>query len=238
MEGQPQPGDRRVLKRPPEHRSPLDRAAVVREGGRAGLGQRAHLGQALSLLAGGDRGHEPGRHARLAARALDQPREDDGVSTTGWVFGIARIAVKPPAAAARVPDPMSSSSSSPGVRRWTCGSTRPGRSTRPSASIVSSSVPGEVGPDLGDHALVDADVERVAVEPRDGIDDAGAGDQDVGGRVRRRRRAGPSRHLLARGGDDVGRDDRARPRSRPCRGRRGGRRARPSGPRAPPAPGR
>ena len=41
--------------------------------------------------------------------------------------------------------------------------------------------PGEVRPDLGDHALVDADVERVAVEPRGGIDDARAGDEDVGG---------------------------------------------------------
>ena len=42
--------------------------------------------------------------------------------------------------------------------------------------------PGQVRPDLGDHALVDANVERVAVETRGGIHDAGAGDQDVGGR--------------------------------------------------------
>ncbi len=67
--------------------------------------------------------------------------------------------------------------------------------------------PGQVRPDLGDHALVDANVERVAVETRGGIDDAGAGDQDVGGRSGLRMRAAPSRHLLSGGGDDIGRHD-------------------------------
>jgi len=57
-------------------------------------------------------------------------------STTGSVFGMARMAQKPPAAAAAVPLAIVSSSSRPGVRRWTCGSTNAGASTRPSASTT------------------------------------------------------------------------------------------------------
>ena len=67
-----------------------------------------------------------GTHASRRACST-RPARTTGVSTTGLVFGIARIAVNPPVAAARVPDATSSSSSSPGVRRWTCGSTRPGK---------------------------------------------------------------------------------------------------------------
>ena len=40
--------------------------------------------------------------------------------------------------------------------------------------------PWEVGADLGDHAPVDADVERRAVEPRAGVDDPRARDEQVG----------------------------------------------------------
>ena len=57
-------------------------------------------------------------------------------STTGSVFGIARIAQKPPAAAAAVPEAIVSSSSRPGVRRCTCGSTKAGASTSPLPSTT------------------------------------------------------------------------------------------------------
>ena len=67
-------------------------------------------------------------------------------STTGSVFGMARIAQYPPAAAAAVPLAIVSSSSRPGVRRWTCGSTNAGASSRLSPwstrwAFVSRSVP-------------------------------------------------------------------------------------------------
>ena len=51
---------------------------------------------------------------------------------------MATMVTNPPAAAARLPVAMSSRSSRPGVRRWTCGSTKPGTATSPAASISSS----------------------------------------------------------------------------------------------------
>ncbi len=57
---------------------------------------------------------------RASARARSRSERRTGAeSTTGSVFGCARIAQNPPAAAARVPESMSSSSSRPGVRRCT-----------------------------------------------------------------------------------------------------------------------
>ena len=58
------------------------------------------------------------------------------VSVTGWVFAIAKTAVKPPRAAAREPDSTVSASSRPGSRRWVWMSTRPGSAINPSASMV------------------------------------------------------------------------------------------------------
>src|SRR5271165_1706292 len=55
-------------------------------------------------------------------------------SSGGSVLGIATTAVKPPSAAARVPDSTVSASSSPGWRRWVWRSTRPGATTHPPAS--------------------------------------------------------------------------------------------------------
>ena len=52
------------------------------------------------------------------------------LSFTGRVLGMAATAVKPPAAAAWVPVRMVSLYSSPGSRRWTCMSMRPGVTTR------------------------------------------------------------------------------------------------------------
>ena len=52
-------------------------------------------------------------------------------SLTGSVFGIAHTAVKPPAAAARVPVAIVSLSSRPGSRRCAWRSMKPGQTTRP-----------------------------------------------------------------------------------------------------------
>ncbi len=67
-----------------------------------------------------------GMRASLRARSRSE-RSTGAESTTGSVLGWAMIAQKPPAAAARVPESMSSSSSRPGVRRCTCGSTKAGK---------------------------------------------------------------------------------------------------------------
>src|SRR5205814_72159 len=63
------------------------------------------------------------------------------VSFTGSVLAMAAMAVKPPAAAARVPVAIVSLYSWPGSRRWTCMSIRPGATTRPAASIVGTGAP-------------------------------------------------------------------------------------------------
>ena len=57
-----------------------------------------------------------GTSASSRAVSISEPRTA-AESTTGSVFGIARIAQKPPAAAAAVPEAIVSSSSRPGVRR-------------------------------------------------------------------------------------------------------------------------
>ena len=55
------------------------------------------------------------------------------LSVTGSVFGIAHTAVNPPAAAARAPEAIVSTSSRPGSRRWQCTSMNPGRDHEPGA---------------------------------------------------------------------------------------------------------
>src|SRR5262249_9656332 len=54
----------------------------------------------------------------------------------GCVFGMQQTVVKPPAAAARPPDAMSSLYSWPGSRRWTWRSTKPGSRSAPSSSMT------------------------------------------------------------------------------------------------------
>ena len=95
-----------------------------------------HVDQLAALQAAADGGEEAGRHRGLLARRARSARQHGrACRPTGWVLGMARIATNPPAAAARVPEAMSSSSSSPGVRRCTCGSIRPGSwSARPRRS--------------------------------------------------------------------------------------------------------
>ena len=76
---------------------------------------------------------------RASRRAASRSERRTGAeSTVGSVFGIAITATKPPAAAARVPESRSSLCSCPGVRRCTCGSTKPGNRWRPSPSSTSA----------------------------------------------------------------------------------------------------
>ena len=58
----------------------------------------------------------------------------EAVSTVGLVFGMAQMVVKPPAAAARVPDSDRLLVLEAGSRRWQCRSTKPGATTIPSTS--------------------------------------------------------------------------------------------------------
>ena len=69
------------------------RAPVVREAGRALVGELAHLGQLGSLLALRDRREEADRDLGLArGPARSSAPSTAAESTTGSVFGIARIA--------------------------------------------------------------------------------------------------------------------------------------------------
>ena len=63
------------------------------------------------------------------------------VSWVGVVLAIACTAVKPPIAAARVPERTVSASSRPGSRRCVCRSTRPGSRTRPLPLMITASGP-------------------------------------------------------------------------------------------------
>ena len=64
-----------------------------------------------------------------------------GESFTGAVLGMAPTEVNPPAAAAAVPLAMLSLCACPGSRRCTCRSMKPGATTNPRASKVSSALP-------------------------------------------------------------------------------------------------
>ena len=72
MQCQHPPGEQLVLERLAHHPGGADGQAVVREAGGAHLGELGHLREPLALLADGDRGHEAGRDAGLAARLLAQ----------------------------------------------------------------------------------------------------------------------------------------------------------------------
>ncbi len=58
------------------------------------------------------------------------------LSLGGLVLGMQQTVVKPPAAAARAPETMSSLYSWPGSRKWTWRSTKPGVTTRPEQSMT------------------------------------------------------------------------------------------------------
>ena len=111
-------------------------------------------------------------------------------STTGSVLGIATTAQKPPAAAARVPVSRSSLCSWPGVRRCTCGSTKPGNRCAPAPSSASAPSGAAIAgrADLGDPPVAHEHVVR-AVEPGARVEHVGAADQQVAGGAGARERA-------------------------------------------------
>ena len=77
----------------------------------------------------------PASAARSRMKRVTAP-----LSFTGSVFAMQAIDVKPPASAAATPVATVSLYSCPGSRRWTCMSTRPGRTSSPRASSTVASV--------------------------------------------------------------------------------------------------
>ena len=129
-----------------------------------------------------DRGEEADGHARLAPRGLAQRAQDRRASRPPGRCSASRsAATKPPAAAARVPESRSSLCSCPGVRRCTCGSTKPGNRWRPSPSSTSAPSRRRAAgrADLGDLAAADEHVVR-RVDPGARVEHVGAADQEVG----------------------------------------------------------
>ena len=133
-------------------------------------------------------------------------------SVTGRVFAIAQTVVKPPAAAARVPEAIVSLYSKPGSRRWAWRSTNPGATTKPAASTTSAPFGGDLLVHLRDDAVPQEDVERL-VEVARRVDDASAAQE-------RRARLGSSliRPLRSRRSGGRARPFGRRRRSRPARG--------------------
>ena len=92
-------------------------------------------------------GRKPTGTQASRAAASRRERSSGAESSTGSVFGIAITPAKPPAAAARVPEPRSSLCSWPGVRRCTWGSKKAGISaSRPSPSTRSCPSSGSSDP--------------------------------------------------------------------------------------------
>ena len=119
VEREPAAGDRAVLERPAHQAGRLDGHAVVREGGSARVGELGHLGQLPALLALRDRGEEADRDLRLLLRRLDERAEHRG--RVDHRLGVRHGEDRAVAAGGRGLRPVAivSSSSRPGVRRWT-----------------------------------------------------------------------------------------------------------------------
>ena len=79
MHGDRAPGDRVVLQRPAHDARLVDGTSVVREGHRAGVGERTELGELGAVLALRDRGHEADWDMRLGGGACAQAAQDVGV---------------------------------------------------------------------------------------------------------------------------------------------------------------
>ena len=93
MDGDRPAGDRVVLQRAAHDARRRDGSAVVGEPDGARVGERAQLGELLARLTLRDRREEADRDMRLVLRARAQRRgATPASSTTGSVFGIARIA--------------------------------------------------------------------------------------------------------------------------------------------------
>jgi hypothetical protein len=134
------------------------RLAVVGDRNRAGGHHVADLGQLLAAQALADRAHRVDPGEAVARRAsLTMCSVTERLSLTGTVLAMQATAVKPPAAAARVPVRMVSLYSWPGSRRCTWMSISPGATTSPLASSTSASaaaIPAsDLGADLGDAAV-------------------------------------------------------------------------------------
>ena len=151
---------------------------VVAEAHGAGLRQLPHLGQLGSRLSLRDRGQEAHRHLRLGLRRLDlatraprrvqdgigvRHREDRAIATGGGGLGargdrLLVLAARRPEVDVRVDER---------------------RREQQSLSLDDSmGVRVEAGPELGDRAAVDADVED-GVDLRARIEDTGAADDQV-----------------------------------------------------------
>ena len=85
-------GDRRVLERAAHQAGGDDRHAVVGERDRAGVGELAHLRQLVAVLAARDRCEEADGDLASCFAVSTSERSVAAESTTGSVFGIARIA--------------------------------------------------------------------------------------------------------------------------------------------------
>ena len=153
-----------------------------------------------------------GMRAWRAAPSRSEPRIE-AESTTGSVFGIAATRQKPPAAADRVPVSRSSLCSWPGVRRWTCGSTKPGNSVRPAPSTSSQPAGASIAPGSPISAIRPSrtSTSRGASMPARGSSTRAPRDQHVGrARGRAHERVG-EQQLVAHAGCGS-------PRTRPARG--------------------
>ena len=107
-----------------------------------------------------------------------------GPSAGGFVLGMARMLVNPPAAAARVPVAMVSFWLPPGSRRWTCMSMRPGATMRPFASMTGTEESVRRGGAFRDASLDDEEIADF-VPARGGIDDASPANEKGMGFARR-----------------------------------------------------
>ena len=98
-------------------------------------------------------------HQALPLRVILLPRQPLGIDDRGLVFGMSNTAASPPSTAALVPVGMVSTDLSPGSRRCTCGSIRPGSTCRPRRVKQSSSAVASA-PDTqrDDSAVAHADV--------------------------------------------------------------------------------
>ena len=133
------------------------------------------------------RGRPRGRSRRAPSpRAASSLRSNEAPSTVGGdaFSGMSKKHVPPPAAKAAVPVSKPSHSARPGSLKCTCGSTTPGKTWRPVASISVAASPAKLRPDLGDQAVEDPDVGPCnTVRP----DHPGSADENVEGAHCRRR---------------------------------------------------
>ncbi len=178
VDGDPPAGDPVVLKSAPHQPRRSDRAAVVREPGRAGVGELGHLGELLAQLALGDRGEEADGNLGLLARRLDQRAEHGGRIDDR--LGVRHREDRAVAARRGGGCPardrllvLAAGGAQVDVRVDECGREH---ETAPLDDTVAVRV--HVQPDLGDHAPVHAHVQQL-VDPERRVDHPRAADDQV-----------------------------------------------------------